>query len=56
MIFLDAVAEIELLADRVEDFLMNKYFGKEKVDKRIYVWPEEVAKIQYFIKGKLRKE
>ena len=45
--FLGAIGEIELMADRVEDFLMNKYFAKEKVHKKLYFKAEEVAKLQY---------
>jgi hypothetical protein len=49
-VFLGAVSEIELMADRIEDFLMNKYFAKAKVDKRLEFKAEEVAKLDYHIR------
>ena len=43
------------MADRVEDFLMNKYFSKTKVKHRLYFQPEELSKIEYHLQTKHRK-
>ena len=38
------------MIDRLEDFLMNKYFAKEKVAKRIYFKAVDVAQLEYYLK------
>ena len=48
-VFLDVVGEVELLVDKMEDFLMNKYFAKNKLDERVYLPAEKLAKIEYFL-------
>ena len=47
---MEIVGEVELLADKMEDFLMNKYFGKSKIDNRLYIFAEEVAKLEYYLR------
>lgn len=37
-VFLEIVGEIELITDKMEDFLMNKYFVKAKIEQRLYVF------------------
>ena len=49
-VFLEIIGEVELLADKMEDFLMNKYFGKSKIDNRLYIFAEEVAKLEYYLR------
>lgn len=44
-VFISSVEEIELMADQVEDFLMNKYFSRTKVQHRLYFQAEELSKV-----------
>lgn len=43
--FLDVIPELEILADRIDEFLLNKYFDGEKPKRDLYFKLEEIAKI-----------
>lgn len=41
--FIKTLPEIELVADKIEDFLMNKYFRGKGPSKKIYFNEEQIG-------------
>jgi hypothetical protein len=48
--FMKSLPEIELLCDRMEEFLMNKYFRGKGPSKKIYFPEEKIREICYYLK------
>jgi hypothetical protein len=47
--FMHSLPEIELLCDRVEEFLMNKYFKGRAPPRKIYFQQDKIDEIAYYL-------
>ena len=43
------IPEIELICDKMEDLLLNKYFKGKPIKGKIYFKEEKVLEIKYFL-------
>lgn len=47
--FLKTIPEMELICDKIEDLLVNKYIKGKKVNAKIEFKEENVAELEYYL-------
>lgn len=47
--FIDYLPELELLCDRIEDLIVNKYLRGKKIKVKIDFKEEKIAELQYYL-------
>lgn len=54
--FIESLPELELLCDRVEDLLVNKYLKGSKINYKLEFREERVVELQYYLDYELAQD